>query len=78
MHYEFEDYRIKNIKDPGPWLTWAVPNELVMKYLFRLLLWMFFLPWVLFGGTLAPLGILLQFLVVDYFSWLKYKNTNSI
>jgi len=49
-----------------------------MKYLFRLLLWMFILPWILFGGTLVPLGILLQFIVVDYFTWLRYKNTNTI
>ena len=49
MHYEFEDYRQKNIKDPGPWLTWTVPSELAVKYLFRLLLWMFLIPWLLFG-----------------------------
>lgn len=79
MNYEFEDFRNKKpLKDPGPWMTWTLPKELVGKYIFRLILWLFFLPWLLFGGTLAPLGLALQFLVVDYFSWLQYKNSNTI
>ena len=74
MQYEFEDYRKKNPKDPGPWLTWAWPRELVGTYLWRIMFWTVLVPVVIFGYILSPIGFLLQLLVIDFFTYLQYKN----
>lgn len=76
--YEFNDYRQPKLNDPGPWLTWAVPSEFVLRYLLRLSIWLWLIPTLLLGITLAPVGLLIQFLVVDYFTWIQYRNTNTI
>lgn len=78
MSYEFEDYRKKHYHDPGPWLTWAVPQRFTLKYLFRLMLWLWIIPLLLFGTSLSPVGMLVQLLVVDYLSWIQYRTTNII
>jgi len=75
MNYEFEDYRKKNPKDPGPWLTWIWPKELVWSYLWRIVFWTVLAPVVLFGTILTPLGFAIQLLVIDYFTYLQYKNS---
>ena len=74
MQYEFEDFRKKNPKDPGPWLTWAWPRELVGTYLWRIMFWTVLVPVVIFGYILSPIGFLLQLLVIDFFTYLQYKN----
>ena len=74
MQYEFEDFRKKNPKDPGPWLTWAWPRELVGTYLWRIMFWTILVPVVIFGYILSPVGFLLQLLVIDFFTYLQYKN----
>ena len=78
MNYEFEDYRPRDPKDPGPWSTWIVPREFVWTYVTRLLFWCVLLPILLFGVILSPAGFFLQILVIDYFSWLKYKQVGSL
>ena len=78
MNYEFEDYRPKDPKDPGPWSTWIVPKELCGVYVWRLVFWCVLLPFILFGTILAPAGFFLQLLVIDYFSWLKFKQSGTL
>ncbi len=78
MNYEFEDYRPREPKDPGPWSTWIVPREFVWTYVTRLLFWCVLLLILLFGVILSPAGFFLQILVIDYFSWLKYKQLGSL
>ena len=78
MNYEFEDFRPKDPKDPGPWSTWIVPTEFVGTYLWRLTFWCLLLPLILFGSILTPAGFFLQILVIDYFSWLKLKQTGLL
>jgi len=78
MNFEVEDYRKKNpLQDPGPWLTWAVPENLGLRYLFRIVVWIYVVPFLLLGIQVTSLGLLIQFLVVDYVSYLQYKNTNT-
>tara|TARA_B100000085_G_scaffold281666_1_gene308699 strand:- start:4277 stop:4510 length:234 start_codon:yes stop_codon:yes gene_type:complete len=74
MQWEVEDFRKKDPNDPGPWLTWIVPKELVFTYVTRLLFWTIIIPYLLFGAILAPLGFAIQMLVIDYFTWLQIKN----
>jgi len=77
MNYEYEDYRNKKpLKDPGPWLTWAVPESLAFRYLFRVVIWLYLIPFVLLGIQVTAIGILVQFLVIDYVSYLQYKKMN--
>ena len=77
MNFEIEDYRKKKpLKDPGPWLTWAVPENLALRYLLRIVLWIYVLPFLLLGIQFTSLGLLVQFLVVDYISYLQYKKMN--
>jgi len=78
MQWEFEDFRSKDPKDPGPWSTWIVPAEFVGTYLWRLTFWCLLLPLILFGSILTPAGFFLQILVIDYFSWLKLKQTGLL
>ena len=44
MQYEFEDFRNKKPNDPGPWLTWVWPRELVASYLWRIMFWTVLVP----------------------------------
>ena len=77
MDYEFEDFRKKPpLKDPGPWLTWTVPESLAFRYLFRVVIWLYLIPFVLLGIQVTAIGILIQFLVIDYVSYLQYKKMN--
>ena len=78
MQWEFEDFRPKDAKAPGPWSTWIVPAEFVGTYLWRLTFWCLLLPLILFGSILTPAGFFLQILVIDYFSWLKLKQTGLL
>ena len=77
MNFEVENYRKKKpLKDPGPWLTWTIPESLAIRYLFRIVVWIYVVPFLLLGIQVTSLGLLIQFLVVDYVSYLQYKNTN--
>ena len=75
MDWEVQDFRRKKPKqDPGPWLTWAWLKELVGSYPWRILFWTVLVPMILFGAILTPAGFFLQLLVIDYFTYLQYKN----
>jgi len=77
MNFEVEDYRKKKpLQDPGPWLTWAVPENLALRYLFRIVVWIYVVPFLIFGIQLSGIGVLIQFLVVDYISYIQYKKMN--
>ncbi len=74
MHYEYEDYRKKPPKPMlGSWPTWIVPQMFVMDYLVKVLLFLFLLPY-LFGMVLTTMGLLLNFLLVDFIMYLSYKS----
>jgi len=76
LDWEVQDFRRKKPKqDPGPWLTWVWPRELVGTYLWRIMFWTILVPIVLFGAILTPAGFFLQLLVIDYFTYLQYKNS---
>jgi len=79
MNYEWEDYRPpKPPKDPGPWLTWTLEQEHVIPYFVRMFLWMYFIPVLLFGLYLTPVGYLFQLLILDWFTWVQLKQKNSL
>ena len=76
MNWEGYDYRPKkNRPDPGPWLTWIWPRELAFTYIWRILFWTVLVPLILFGAILTPIGFAIQLIVIDYFSYLQYKNS---
>jgi len=75
MNWEGQDFRPKKDKDPGPWLTWSWPKELVGTYLWRIMFWTILVPMVLFGAILTPVGFLIQLIVIDFFTYLQYKNS---
>lgn len=79
MNYEFNDYRKEpELHDPGPWLTWAVPESLVWRYFFRMAIFLYVVPTMLFGVQLSSLGYFLQFLIIDLITWMQYRTNNTI
>ena len=76
MQYEFEDFRKK---PPTPsWINWHVPSDLIGTYLFKIIIWCIAIPYLFFGGMLAPLPLLIQIVILDYFIYLQFKNEGSI
>ncbi len=75
MQWEMNDYRNKDPKDDVTWLEWQVPNEIAWEYVFKILFWTIILPIVLFNALLAPITFALAILVIDYTSFIKWKNT---
>jgi hypothetical protein len=75
--YEFEDYRNNQPPRLGTWPFWAVPNFLVMTYLFRLALVLYLLP-IFFGIKLTVLGFFLNFLLIDLFTYLSFKKVYGL
>ncbi len=57
------------------WIFWAIPPQLVKRYLVTLWLVLFFLPGLLLGVRLTLLGLLVNFLWYDivFYGWVKFK-----
>ena len=72
MDWEVQDFRKK--KPIPTWTQWVWPRELVGTYLWRIMFWLILVPTIMFGYILSPVGLLLQLLVIDYFSYLQWKN----
>ena len=72
MNWEVQDFRPK--KPVPSWAEWIWPRDMAMFILWRLFFWTVIIPFVLFGALLTPLGLLIQILVIDYFTYLQWKN----
>jgi hypothetical protein len=73
MDWEVEDYRNK---PPIPtWTEWQWPKEQAAWIIWRIFFWTIVIPYALFGGILTPLGFFIQLLVVDYVTYLQWKNS---
>ena len=58
---------------PSSWINWQVPAPLAGDYIFKLLLFLFLLPWFL-GFKFTPLGWVMNGLLIDFFVYLGYKH----
>lgn len=72
MVHEFNDYR-----QPRPPLVygfpfWTVPNFLILDYIIKLGIFLLLIPAVL-GFKLTVLGLLLNFLLIDYVVYRQYR-----
>ena len=72
MDWEVEDFRPK--KPIPSWTEWIWPTDMAMFMLWRLFFWTVIIPFVLFSAVLTPVGLLIQILVIDYFTYLQWKN----
>jgi len=54
------------------WMFWSVPVDWAGTYIFRLILWMFVIP-TLLGVQLTIAGYFIQFLVIDFFTYLSLR-----
>lgn len=59
------------------WLTWAIPEQYVKRYLFTLWLAMFIVPQYLFGLQFTKLGFIINLLWYDliFYGWVRVKET---
>jgi len=72
MNWEFEDYRKKT---PIPkWSEWAWPRDQAFGIIWRIIFWTVIIPFALFGTILTPLGFFIQLLVIDYVTYIQWKN----
>ena len=73
MHFEYEDYRKKPPKPwMGIWPLWEVPSWLALDYVAKLGIFLVGVPY-LFGLYFTALGLLTNFLLIDYFVYRSYK-----
>jgi len=68
------NYEYKNNKKPnlGSWPFWTVPVPLVPTYIIRMVLFVVLIP-VAFGVSLSSIGLLINFLIIDYVIYLGIK-----
>ena len=76
-NYEFEDYRNPNKPKLGSWPFWIVPEFYALSYLIRLAIFIVVIPY-LFGVMLTPMGLLLNFLIIDYFIYRGIKTVYGL
>lgn len=76
-NYEFEDYRNPNKPKLGSWPFWIVPEFYALSYLIRLAIFIVVIPY-LFGVMLTPVGLLLNFLLIDYFIYRGIKTVYGL
>tara|TARA_X000001036_G_C20606336_1_gene777115 strand:+ start:1065 stop:1292 length:228 start_codon:yes stop_codon:yes gene_type:complete len=73
MDWEVHDYRNK---PPVPtWTEWHWPKDQALWILWRIFFWTVVIPFALFGTILTPLGFLIQLLIIDYVTYLQWKNS---
>jgi len=54
------------------WLFWSVPLDWAPTYILRMILWLFVIP-TLLGIQFTIAGYFIQFLVVDFFTYLSLR-----
>jgi len=77
MDWEVKDFRQQPEPPKEDWPVWTVPNYVVLDYLFKIVGFIFLLPW-LFGVMLTPLGLFFNFLFIDWIIYRQYKRGNII
>ena len=57
------------------WITWKIPEQFILKYLFTLWLAMFIVPQYFFGLHFTKLGFIINLLWYDliFYGWVKVK-----
>ena len=76
-NFEFEDYREPQKPKLGAWPFWTVPEFYALSYLIRLAIFIIVMPY-LFGVVLTPVGLLINFLLVDYFIYRGIKTVYGL
>tara|TARA_B100000123_G_scaffold256638_1_gene219937 strand:- start:374 stop:604 length:231 start_codon:yes stop_codon:yes gene_type:complete len=71
MNYEFNDFR--NKPEPPSWTNWQVPKELGWDYIVKMFLFLFGIPFLLFGAVFTPVGMLVNVIIIDYFIYISYR-----
>ena len=73
MDWEVHDFRKK---PPIPsWVEWRYPKDQAAWILWRIFFWTTVVPFALFGSILSPLVFLIQLIVIDYVTYLQWKNS---
>ena len=71
MNYEFNDFR--NKPEPPSSTNWQVPKELGWDYIVKMFLFLFGIPFLLFGAVFTPVGMLVNVIIIDYFIYISYR-----
>jgi hypothetical protein len=77
MNYEVNDFREPEKPKLGTWPFWQVPEVFILSYLIRLAIFIVVIPY-LFGVMLTPIGLLLNFLLIDYFIYRGIKTVYGL
>ena len=77
MNYELNDYREPKKPRLGSWPFWQVPDFLALGYVFRITLFVMVLPY-LFGVILTPVGYFVNFMLVDYVTYVGIKKVYGL
>jgi len=56
----------------GSWPFWIAPAELGLDYLIKLVIFLIIVP-MIFGIVYTPLGLLTNYLLIDFIIYLQYK-----
>lgn len=54
------------------WLTWTVPEQLALDYVFKLALFLIIIPFF-FGLHFTKLGLVVNIVLIDVIMYLSYK-----
>lgn len=75
MNFEFEDYRKRpEPEDIGQWPFYYVPARMVKAYLFKIFVFFYILPILLFGSWFGSLAtFFLYFVVWDVLEYYNIK-----
>ncbi len=55
------------------WMNWIVPSKMAPDYIFKLILFLFVLPWFI-GYKFTSMGLLTNVLLIDFILYLSYKH----
>ena len=56
----------------GNWPFWSSPPELALDYVLKIAVFLIILP-SLFGVAFTPMGLLINYLLIDFLLYLQYK-----
>jgi len=60
----------------GSWPFWSSPDQLAFDYVLKIALFLVGIP-MLFGITYTPVGLFINYLIIDYIIYLQYKKITS-
>jgi len=76
MNFEVHNPRPPKKPQLGSWPFWSSPPEFAFDYVIKVVLFLFIIP-AMFGAALTPVGILLNFFVIDLLIYFQYKKLLS-